>query len=68
MRKCLLFLLAVLLAAVTVTAHAEGSQTAEPQSLEQLILQQHLTQKELERNLSLIKTEEKKAADRSSPT
>lgn len=54
MRKFLLILLLLLACPLSVIAQEEP-----PASLEQLILQQHFTQKELERTLSLIKEEEK---------
>jgi hypothetical protein len=52
MRTIMLFLLLLALP-LTAIARAEA-----PPSLEQLILQQHFTQKELERTLTLIKQEE----------
>ncbi len=53
MRNGLLILFVLVLALTPLTAFAE-----EEPPLEQLILQQHFTQKELERTLSLIKQEE----------
>ncbi|MFD2371039.1 coiled-coil domain-containing protein [Brevibacillus sp. GCM10020057] len=56
MRKFLLILFLVVVCPLTVFAQEE-----KPVSLEQLILQQHFTQKELERTLTLIKQEETRA-------
>lgn len=54
MRRWLFFSLLLLLALPFLSAEAESELP-----LEQLILQQHFTQKELERNLQLLKAEEK---------
>jgi len=55
MRNCLLILFALMLILCPFT---QAVQAADNRALEQLILQQHFTQKELERTLSLIKAEE----------
>jgi hypothetical protein len=55
MRRILIFMLSLLLVFPALPVSAEQEPT-----LEELILQQHLTQKELERSLSLIQAEEKK--------